>query len=562
LQWLGWTWFGGNEGWFFGVSAKTSERHALAVKPRQLVANHGNRLVDAENAGHHGYKVFAAPPDSISTKSVVMFEAAELGQQVSKADYKIQSGEVRAALLDAQRRLAEANLSVVVIVAGTGTSGKSETVNLLHNWLDVHGLESHPMGKPSDEERDRPPMWRYWRRLPERGKLAIFFGAWQTTSILDRAQRKMSAAQLDQRLDETVEFEQMLQQENTLLVKLWLHLSKAAQRKRLKKLVSDPHDSWRVTKEDWRMYKHYDKLRRIGERLVLRTGTAAAPWHIIAAQDERYRNLTVGKSLLEALNSRLDCLAAQPARPKSSLAFLEPEPVNVINRLDLSQTVERDRYRDELAKSQEQINRLTRRLHDERRSLILVFEGNDAAGKGGAIRRFTAAVDARDYRVVTVSKPTDEELSHPYLWRFWRNLPRRGKVTIYDRSWYGRVLVERVEGFCMPQEWQRAYGEINDFERQLADFGIILLKFWLAISPEEQFRRFEARQATAYKQYKITPEDWRNRDRWQSYEAAACDMIEKTSSDFAPWTLIEANDKKFARLKVLGTIAERLEREM
>ena len=236
--------------------------------------------------------------------------------------------------------------------------------------------------------------------------------------------------------------------------------------------------------------------------------------------------------------------------------------MNVINCLDLSQTVGPDQYRVELSKSQEQINRLTRRLHDERRSLILVFEGNDAAGKGGAIRRFTTAVDARDYRVMTVSKPTDEELAHPYLWRFWRTIPRRGKVTIYDRSWYGRVLVERVEGFCTPQEWQRAFGEINDFEQHLTGFGIILLKFWLAISPDEQYRRFEQRQATSYKQYKITPEDWRNRDRWQSYEAAACDMIEKTSSDVAPWTLVEANDKKYARLKVLRTIAETLEREM
>ena len=491
-----------------------------------------------------------------------MFEAAELGQKVDKEVYKRESAEVRARLLAAQVRMVEANLAVVIIVAATGSAGKSEVVNLLYEWLDARGLQTYPIEKPSDEERERPPMWRYWRRLPQRGAIAIFFGAWETASVDGRPLRKLSSAELDQHFDRTIEFERMLHQENTVLVKIWLHLSKPAQRSRLKKLAGDPHEDWRVTKEDWKMYKHYDELRRVGEHLLRRTSTAEAPWYVVEAADKRYRNLAVGKALLESLTNRLDQLAAEPARPEAAPVFLQPNEVNLINRLDLSLTVDNDAYEVALAKAHEHVSRLTRRLREKKRSLIIVFEGNDAAGKGGAIRRVTPAIDARDFRVISVFKPTDEEAAHPYLWRFWRHLPRRGKVTIYDRSWYGRVLVERVEGFCTPAEWQRAYSEINAFEEQLAEFGAIALKFWLAISPDEQLRRFAARRATPYKRYKVTPEDWRNRARWQSYEAAACEMIEKTSSDVAPWILVEANDKRFARLKVLHSIVEALDREL
>ena len=228
----------------------------------------------------------------------------------------------------------------------------------------------------------------------------------------------------------------------------------------------------------------------------------------------------------------------------------------MINRLDLSLALETGPYKTELVQAQGELGLLSRRLRKHQRSLILVFEGPDAAGKGGAIRRLTVAMDARDYQVISVAAPTDEERAHPYLWRFWRHLPHQGQVTIYDRSWYGRVLVERVEGFARPDQWQRAYEEINEFEEQLTDFGIIVLKFWLAISPDEQLRRFQDRQVTAHKQYKLTEEDWRNRDRWDSYEAAACEMIEKTGTEAAPWVLVEANNKEWARVKVIKSVVQ------
>lgn len=487
-----------------------------------------------------------------------MFENAELGQCIDKATYKQKAPGVRADLLQAQRELAAAPLAVVVVVAGVGGAGRSETVNHLLKWIDARGVQIHALPPPSDEERERPALWRYWRLLPPHGRMGIFINAWDTGFMVDCAFGRIDQAQLDRVLDRDIFFERMLQRENTLLVKFWLHLSRKAQKKRFQKLEADPNERWRVTKEDWKLYRHYDAVRTVSEHMLRRTNLAEAPWTIVEATDQRYRHLTVAETFLAALRHRLDQARAAPPRPGPQPIRTQPPEVNVLNQLDLTQALKRKKYKRELAEAQAELNRLTRRLHQERRSMILVFEGPDAAGKGGTIRHLTQAMDARVYQVIAVAAPTDEERTHPYLWRFWRHLPRLGRVTIYDRSWYGRVLVERIEGFATPEEWQRAYEEINDFEEQLTDFGIILIKFWLQISPEEQLRRFQEREETPYKQYKITAEDWRNRERWDSYEAAACEMIEKTSTATAPWVLVEANDKRWARVKVLQTVIGRL----
>jgi polyphosphate kinase 2 (PPK2 family) len=182
----------------------------------------------------------------------------------------------------------------------------------------------------------------------------------------------------------------------------------------------------------------------------------------------------------------------------------------------------------------------------------------DAAGKGGAIRRITAGIDARQYQVIPIAAPTEEERAQPYLWRFWRHIPRLGRFVLFDRSWFGRVLVERVEGFATEDAWSRAYREINEFEEQLSTNGIIICKFWLAVTKEEQMKRFKEREATERKRYKITPEDWRNRKKWDDYIVAASDMIDRTSTAYAPWTVVEANDKYSARIKVLETLTKRM----
>jgi polyphosphate:AMP phosphotransferase len=487
-----------------------------------------------------------------------MFENAELGHAIDKVSYNEQLPALRAALLEAQKQLAGANFSVVILVAGVPAAGKSETVNALLTWLDARGIQTHPFRKLTDEEKQRPPLWRWWRDLPPRGRMAIFFGGPEANPLLDYVAGKIDRAEFDQVLDREIELEMMLTREHTLVVKLWLHLSRKSLKKRLRKLDADTDQRWRITRQDWKLYRRYDRLGSAAEHALRRTSTGEAPWHIIEGTDRRYRNLTAGQVLLQALQTRLEQARKEPPRPVPHPVDLTPPKVNVINSLDLSRALDDASYKKALRQGQGELGRLTRLLRDAKRSLILVFEGADAAGKGSTIRRLTAAMDARDYRVMSVAAPTDEEKEHPYLWRFWRMLPAAGRVGIYDRSWYGRVLVERVEGFAMPDEWQRAYAEINDFESQLTDFGTLLLKFWLAITPEEQLRRFEDRETTPYKQYKITEEDWRNRSRWDSYEAAACEMIERTSTEEAPWVLVEAENKEYGRIKVLETVVRRL----
>jgi polyphosphate kinase 2 (PPK2 family) len=283
-----------------------------------------------------------------------------------------------------------------------------------------------------------------------------------------------------------------------------------------------------------------------------------APWTIIEAEDDRYRHLTATTVLADAIEA---ALKARESAPKSA-AKKPPMPVpakrNVIQSLDLTSHLTQVQYDKRMVELEADLSRLTRKMHQAQGSMTLVFEGPDAAGKGGNIRRLTEPMDARIWQFMSVAAPTDEERAHPYLWRFWRQLPRRGRITIYDRSWYGRVLVERVEGFCTEEEWRRAYSEITQFEEQLSEFGTTVIKFWLAISPQEQLKRFKDREITPYKQYKLTEEDWRNREKWDGYVAAACDMIERTSTSVAPWVAVEANDKLWARVKVMKTVRDAL----
>jgi polyphosphate:AMP phosphotransferase len=489
-----------------------------------------------------------------------MFEAAELGNTVEKQTYKKEAPSAREALLTAQRQLATSDFSLIIIVAGSEGAGKGETVNLLLEWMDARGIQTHAMREPSDEERERPPLWRFWRRLPPTGRTGIFFGAWYQDLILSRVHKEVDQSEFTMALERIEDFERMLSRENTLIVKFWLHLSKSAQKTRFKKLEADPNSRWRVTKEDWKLFKKYSEIRHFAEQALRKTSIANAPWHIVEGYDSRYRHLMVAKTLAQALQERL--ARSGPKAPQTLRKLPIPKPKNVLNQLDLSLRLSDKDCEGRLLKTYSRLNLLTRQLVKSERSMILVFEGPDAAGKGGTIRRITPAMDARTYQVITIAAPTDEERAHPYLWRFWRDLPRLGRMTIYDRSWYGRVLVERLEGFVATSDWQRAYEEINAFEQQLTDFGVIILKFWLAISPDEQLRRFKERQITPYKQYKITEEDWRNRKKWQGYEAAACDMIERTSTEHAPWILVEANDKNYTRIKVLDTICGRLKEEL
>jgi len=427
--------------------------------------------------------------------------------------------------------------------------------------MDPRHIRTVAYGEPSDEERERPMMWRFWRSLPPRGKIGVVFGSWYTAPIVERVIGKSNDIQLANAIDRILHFERMLSDEGVLILKFWFHLSKKAQKVRLRELESNPRTRWRVTSLDWERFKSYDKFSRISAHTLRETSTAHAPWTVVEGSDARYRSLTVGKLLLAAMSKRL----AQKTVPRDHVAApLAPVTDNqkLLRSLDLTQKLDKKTYEKGLEKYQGALNLASRSKKFRNRSLILLFEGSDAAGKGGAIRRITGALDARQYTVIPVAAPTSEERVQPYLWRFWRHIPRLGRVTMFDRTWYGRVLVERVESFCAEEDWMRAYSEINDFEEQLVEGGAIICKFWLQISADEQYKRFKLREKTSFKRFKITDEDWRNRKRWTEYEAAVADMVDRTSTEIAPWTLVEAEDKYFARLKIVRTVADRLKKEL
>jgi polyphosphate:AMP phosphotransferase len=490
-----------------------------------------------------------------------MFESAELGHAIDKETYAKEEPPLREALLNAQYDLLAAkSFPLVILISGVDGAGKGETVNLLHEWMDPRHIQAHAFGSPTDEEAERPAFWRFWRVLPPKGKTGIFFTSWYTAPIIRRTYKKTRNADLDAAMEEIRRFERMLTAEGALILKFWFHLSKDRQRERLKKLEKNPQTRWRVTETDWYHFELYDRFRKISERALRETSTAEAPWVVVEGTDPRYRSLTVGKAILAALRRRLDEQEQKP--PESHTApFVAPvDNVDLIQRLDLSLRLSKEDYDREILEQQGKLALLTRRPGYKDISVIAVFEGSDAAGKGGAIRRVTAALDARHYHIIPIAAPTEEERAQPYLWRFWRHVPRRGTLTMFDRSWYGRVLVERVEGFASDGDWMRAYTEINDFEEQLVRNRAVLVKLWLQVSREEQLRRFQEREATSFKRFKITEEDWRNRDKWDAYERAVCDMVDRTSTEIAPWTLVEAEDKHYARIKVLRTLCEAIEK--
>ena len=477
-----------------------------------------------------------------------MFESADLDHRVSKAVYRREEPKLRERLVNAQYDLKQqGRFAALILIAGVQGSGRGETVNLLNEWMDPRHLATHAFAEPSDEELERPEQWRFWKVLPPKGRIGVFFGAWHDAPILRRVQGETSDDEFAHEIAEVARLEQMLCDEGWLLLKYWFHVSKKQQKTRLKEIGEKSEAP-------------YKRFVNAAESFLRRTSSAQAPWIVVPGAEPRHRALTFGNHLAAALEARL------AEKPRRSSATRQPplaaaaDGKNVIRALALDQPLAKSSYKKQLEKWQDQLGAVAREVREKNSlSVLAVFEGNDAAGKGGAIRRVTRALDARYYQSIPVGAPTEEERAQPYLWRFWRHMPRRGRFVLFDRSWYGRVLVERVEGLAAESDWMRAYSEINDFEAALARHGIVLVKFWLAISKDEQLKRFRAREKVAFKRFKITPEDWRNREKWDAYEAAVCDMVDRTSTRIAPWTLVEANNKYYARIKVLKTLCKAID---
>ena len=488
-----------------------------------------------------------------------MFEVAELGHKVSKEKFDQRVPPLRTELLEIQQKLLQADFPVFVLISGVDGGGKGEVINTLNEWMDPRYVRTHAFGAASEEERERPGYWRYWMSHPEKGRVGIYVGSWYSEPISRRVSGASHQSEMDAALLHVNELEKELSDDGALIIKCWIHLSEKKQKQRLKALEKNPQTRWRVSKRDHKHLKSFERFVSIAERALRETSTGYAPWLIIDGSDIKYTTLTVGEHLLSRINDQLELRSrGKPVAVKAKEDA--SKEMSVLESLDLSMTYTKKEYNKQLEKYQGKLNILAREARKKKVSSILIFEGWDAAGKGGVIRRIIHALDARQYRVIPIAAPTDEEKAHHYLWRFWRHLPRAGQITIYDRSWYGRVLVERVEGFATQAEWMRAYAEINDFEEELTEHGIALAKFWIHIDADEQLRRFKEREKIAYKQFKITEEDYRNRERWADYEVAVNDIVTRTSTEYAPWHLIEGNDKRYARVKALETFCKTLEK--
>ncbi|MCU0297394.1 MAG: polyphosphate:AMP phosphotransferase [Candidatus Nanopelagicales bacterium] len=490
-----------------------------------------------------------------------MLEVSEVGNKVAKEAYKAEVPSLRVGLVNAQYDLRNADFPVIIWIAGDDRIAANQMVNRLNEWLDTRFVGTRVFAEQTQEEEERPTLWRLWRALPPKGQAAIFAGGLMRAATM-RVNDEMSEEQFSKWLRHVEGMQAQLVADGALVLKFFLHTPEDKQRKKLRKAEKDPETGWWIDQRDWAALEKMGPTLPVAERILRETSAPGAPWTIVESTDSRYRDLTVGRTILAALTARLEQKSVTgPSLAQSVFGELDGE-ATVLSKVDLSQDLDKETYRAELAKQQAKLYKLSIEARKRGISSVLAFEGWDAAGKGGVIRRVTQSLEAGDYRVNPVAAPTPEELRYPYLWRFWQHMPPAGRFAIFDRTWYGRVLVERVEGFASPDEWQRAYDEIADFEAQMVERGYFVAKFWLHISPEEQLARFKAREETPYKQHKITEEDYRNRERWDDYVQAIDQMVLRTTSAKAPWHVIPANSKYNARVTVLKAITEGLKRTL
>ncbi len=481
----------------------------------------------------------------------------------SQAELSSEARDALAADLGRLQRAARvANVPLIVVFEGWEASGKGTAINALLMALDPRGCLVRTIQAPNEDDRLRPPLYRFWRSLPEAGRMTIFDRSWYDAIWEQRVRGQLQKAHWNRAIEDVMAFERMLVRGGAVLLKVFLHISEKEQARRFKKLRANRDTAWRIDRRDVRQHRHYrDWATAIGDT-IQRTNTPDCPWLVVPAHDKGRVEGMVFEELVASWARRLDgpvTPAPAPARESPILSRVT-EGVSPLDRVDCSCSLERAEYEQRTTVLKKELRCLEHRMYRERVAAVIVFEGWDAAGKGGAIRRLVSGLDPRGYEVVPVAAPNDIERRQHYLWRFWTRMPKDGHITVFDRSWYGRVLVERVEGFCSNAEWLRAYDEIAALERSLTDHGTIVIKFWMQIDADEQLRRFEARTNTPEKRWKITDEDWRNRAKRVEYEAAVADMITRTSTSDAPWTIVPSNDKLCARVFVMQTVADALQR--
>lgn len=493
-----------------------------------------------------------------------MLEKIDLDKKVDKKVYRRVMDEAEQKLGLLQRQCKEAGIPVILVFEGMGAAGKGVQINRLIQSLDPRGFDVYACDRPTEDERMRPFLWRYWTKTPANGRIAILDRSWYRSVQVDRFDGLTPEDKLADAFQDILSFEKQLSDGGTVVMKFFLYIDREEQKKRFKKLENSKETSWRVTEEDRNRNKDFDRYLQMNEEMLEKTDTDYAPWVIIEAMDKDYAALKIVSAVMDRLEYELERRrkAAQKEDTRPEIKTRDRFKNGVLSGIDLSRSLTEEEYKTRLKKLQKRLAELHSELYRLRIPVVIGFEGWDAGGKGGAIKRLTSNLDPRGYRVNPTAAPNDIEKVHHYLWRFWNNVPKAGHIAIFDRTWYGRVMVERIEGFCSESDWRRAYQEINEMESHMANAGAVVLKFWIHIDKDEQERRFKERQADPMKQWKITDEDWRNREKWDQYEEAVNEMLIRTSTTYAPWIVVEGNDKRYARVKVLQTVVDALEKKI
>ena len=493
-----------------------------------------------------------------------MLEKIDLSKKVDKKTYRRVMDEAEEKLGLLQRECKDAGIPVILVFEGMGAAGKGVQINRLIQALDPRGFDVYACDRPTEDEQMRPFLWRYWTKTPAKGRIAVFDRSWYRSVQVDRFDGLTPEDKLGDAYQDILSFEKQLCDDGTVIMKFFLYIDKDEQKKRFKKLEGSKETSWRVTDEDWNRNKDFGRYLKMNEEMLEKTDTDYAPWVIIEAVDKDYAALKIASTVMDRLEYELEHSRPEEERTAQGqeAKIRERFKNGVLSGIDLSKSLTEEEYKTRLKKLQKRLAELHSELYRLRIPVVIGFEGWDAGGKGGAIKRLTSNLDPRGYRVNPTAAPNDIEKVHHYLWRFWNNVPKAGHIAVFDRTWYGRVMVERIEGFCSEAEWRRAYQEINEMESHMANAGAVVLKFWLHIDKDEQERRFRERQANPAKQWKITDEDWRNREKWDQYEEAVNEMLIRTSTTYAPWIVVEGNDKRYARVKVLQTVVDALEKKI
>lgn len=480
-------------------------------------------------------------------------------EKPSEKELKKRLDTARDKLAAQQIQVKERGLPVLVLVEGWGTAGKGSGIGQMIKNIDPRFFRVAAMDEPTEEERRKPFLCRHFTRIPEAGKFMFLDSGWMDEVIKECLHRGLKEEDYTKRVESIQRFERQLTDNGYLVMKFFFHISQKEQAKRIDKLCSNKDTKWRVSKNDQWQNEHYEKCKEAFDRYLKDTNMPSAPWYIIDAKSKRWTEVQVLETLTQGIEIALENRTM--AVPLLQNVFpLERMPL--LADIPLDKTIEEEVYQQELKQLQNRLGELHNRLYRKKVPVIIAYEGWDAAGKGGNIKRITGALDPRGYEVHPIASPEPYEKARHYLWRFWSRLPKTGHIAIFDRTWYGRVMVERIEGFCSENDWMRAYNEINEFEKELHEWGAVIIKFWVQIDKETQLQRFNDRQNTPEKQWKITEEDWRNREKWEQYETAVNEMIQKTSTTYAPWHILESVDKKYARIKALKIVIEELEKAL